>query len=210
MPGRIGRNGPLQQRINLLMVLQGPQDVQLLAHHPDTAQARVSLRIGSVLLYFRDWPSAAALARGWQQFSWEANQLPMDLRSSDPELRRVDNLRAATSIDVTGVIQVRGELQEVQGFAPRLLITMGRLEMLLGDRQAFTSVRTAIRDTEVLCASVLPKPDRPDLRSVAMERALQALKPPPTSGLNRADSPARPPLRRQRLPRAAVTERWRE
>jgi hypothetical protein len=209
MPGRSDRNGPLQQRINLLLALRGTQDVQLLAHHPDTAEASVSLRIGGALLYFRDWPSAVAMARGWEQLSREAMLLPARLRQPDSARRRVDNIRAVTAIDVVGVVQVRGELQRIPGFETRLLITMGRLEMLLGDRQAYTSVRTALRDTEVLCASVLPMPAKPDLRAIAMERALGALQPPQSSGLRRPDSPAQPPLQPQTVRRAQATEGWR-
>lgn len=195
----------MRQRINLMLTLRGAQDVHVVAHHPDTDSARVSARIGNALLYFHDWPSAAAIARGWHQMSREAFLLPRRLPEPAPDMRRVDRVRAVTSIDIEGVVQVGAEMVNTPGFERRLLVTMGRLEMLVLDRSAYDSVRTAFRDAEVLCSSVIPKAPGPTLHSIAVDRATRALtNPGPSVGRPPGATPRRPPLQPLRKAQTAA------
>lgn len=171
------RRTPVRQRVSVVLTLRGTQDTAVVAHHPQTDDATVSVRIGRTLIYFHDWAGAAAVMQGWRGVSHYAGRLPV-IGPIDPTSSAPDVMKAATAIDVVGSPRVVGLLRAPAGRPSRLVVTIDRLCLVIHDRKAYVSTRAAFVDAAELAERVLPKPAVPDLRLVAMERAGRALGAP--------------------------------
>jgi hypothetical protein len=167
-----------RQRLAVVLTLRGLQDTAVVAHHPRTDEAAVSVRIGRMLLYFREWVAAAAVTRGWREFSHHAAGLPLVSRPGSTSVRP-DAIQAATTMDVVGTPQISGYLRAPEGMASWLVVKIDQLGLVIHDRNAYASTRQAFVDAEALCDRVLPRPAVPDLRVAAMKQVERALSPPP-------------------------------
>lgn len=165
-----------RSRVNVVLRLSGMQDIAVVAHDPGTEQARVSVRIGRALLYFRDWSGTAAVARGWRALSGDAARLPA---VAGPDPASVGVLQAAVAIEVLGTPRVVGMLRAQAGLPGQLMVTIDQLGLVIQDRRAFATTRQAFLDAERLSEQTLPRPAAPDLREVAAARVERALAAPP-------------------------------
>ena len=171
------RRAPVRQRVSVVLTLRGTQDTAVVAHHPHTDDATVSVRIGRTLIYFHDWAGAAAVMQGWRGVSHHAARLPV-IGPADPTSSAPDVMKAATAIDVVGTPRVNGLLRAPAGQSSWLVVTIDRLGLVIHDRKAYVSTRAAFNDAAELAERVLPKPAVADLRVVAMQRASRALAAP--------------------------------
>jgi hypothetical protein len=164
------------QELNVLLSARGLQDCDVQAHHPHTDSAVVAVRIGGALLYFHDWASAATVSRGWARCSRDATWLPAQSRGSMRPQQVVEPVSAVSVIDVVGGagVPVGGRLETVEGRPKRLLVSVGRLAIVVHDRAAYGSLRTAFATAREMAAAVFP--GRPtDLHAVAGEIAARAM-----------------------------------
>ena len=195
------------QELNVLLSARGLQDCDVQAHHPHTDSAVVAVRIGGALMYFHDWASAATVSRGWARCSREATWLPAQSRGSTRPQQVVEPVSAVSVIDVVGgaAVPVAGRLEAIEGRPKRLFVSVGRLAIIVHDRAAYGSLRTAFATAREMAAAVFP--GRPtDLHTVAGEiaaRAMGSQRPsgrpatPSGRGPHRPCAPAdpQPPLR---------------
>ena len=173
----------------MLLTARGLQDCDVQAHHPHTDSAVVAVRIGAALVYFHDWASAATVSRGWARCSREAQWLPAQSRGSTRAQPMVEPVSAVSVIDVVGgaAVSVAGRLEAIEGRPKRLFVSLGRLAIIVYDRAAYGSLRTAFATAREQAAAVFPAQPA-ELRTVAAEIAAAAMGPTdPTS------RPVRPP-----------------
>ena len=84
-------------------------------------------------------------------------------------------------------VSVAGRLEAIEGKPKRLFVSLGRLAIIVYDRAAYGSLRTAFATARETAAAVFPGQPA-ELRTVAAEIAARAMGPThPTS------RPARPP-----------------
>jgi hypothetical protein len=177
------------QELNVLLTARGLQDCDVQAHHPQTDSAVVAVRIGAALVYFHDWASAATVSRGWARCSREAAWLPTQSRGATRAQQMVEPVSAVSVIDVVGgaAVPVAGRLEAIAGRPKRLFVSVGRLAIVVHDRAAYGSLRTAFATARETAAAVFPAGPA-DLRTVAAEIAAGAMGTPRATG-----RPARPP-----------------
>ena len=150
-----------------MLHVRGRQDVDIQAHHPYTDSAVVALRVGAALLYFHDWSSAATVSRAWSRCSTDAVWLPPRTRFSTRAEEATDPVSAVAVIDIFdgGELEVSTTLDSPPGEPKRLIVDIGRLEVVVHDRSAYLSLRTALTAARETAAAVfLPGPPR--LRAV--------------------------------------------
>lgn len=164
------------QELNVLLSARGLQDCDVQAHHPHTDAAVVAVRIGGALMYFHDWASAATVSRGWARCSREATWLPAQSRGSTRPKQVVEPVSAVSVIDVVGgaTVPVGSRLEAIEGRPKRLFVSVGRLAIIVHDRAAYGSLRTAFATAREMAAAVFP--GRPtNLHAVAGEIAARAM-----------------------------------
>src|SRR6478609_2805706 len=182
------------QELNVLLSARGLQDCDVQAHHPHTDSAVVAVRIGSALVYFHDWASAATVSRGWARCSRDATWLPAQSRGSTRPQQVVEPVSAVSVIDVVGgaAVPVAGRLEAIAGQPKRLFVSLGRLTIVVHDRAAYGSLRTAFATARETAASVFPGQPA-ELRTVAGQIAARAMGPAqPTSHSPRSAGTAHP------------------
>ena len=160
----------------MVLSARGLQDCDVQAHHPRTDSAVVAVRIGAALVYFHDWASAATVSRGWACCSREAAWLPAQSRGSTRLQQVVEPVSAVSVIDVVGgaAVPVAGRLEAVAGQPKRLFVGVGRLTIVVYDRAAYGSLRTAFATARETAASVFPGQPA-ELRTVAGEIAARVM-----------------------------------
>ena len=195
------------QEVNILLSARGLQDVDVQAHHPHTDNAVVAVRIGAALVYFHDWASAATVARGWARCSRDAAWLPAQSRQPTTTQPVTEPVTAVSVIDVVGgaAVSVAGRLETIAGHPKRLFTSIGRLTIVVHDRAAYTSLRTAFATARERAAAVFPARP-PELRTVAQEIAARAMGParPAVGHGPTRQRPRRTRRRRRPPPRTAV------
>ena len=88
----------------------------------------------------------------------------------------VEPVSAVSVIDVVGgaAVPVAGRLEAIEGRPKRLFVSVGRLAIIVHDRAAYGSLRTAFATARETAAAVFP--GRPaDLHTVAGEIAARAM-----------------------------------
>ena len=166
------------QELNVLLSARGLQDFDVQAHHPHTDSAVVAVRIGAALVYFHDRASAATVSRGWARCSRDAAWLPAQSRRPTSGQPGTEPVTAVSVIDVVGgaAVSVSGRLETIAGKPKRLFVSFGRLAIVVHDRAAYTSLRTAFATARETAAAVFPARP-PDLRSAAQEIVARAIGP---------------------------------
>src|SRR6185369_3866604 len=128
---------------------------------------------------------------GWSRCSREATWLPAQSRGSPRPQQIVEPVSAVSVIDVVGgaAVPVAGRLEAIEGRPKRLVVSVGRLAVIVHDRAAYGSLRTAFSTAREMAAAVFP--GRPaDLHTVAGEIAARAIGSQCTSG--RPATPSEP------------------
>ena len=143
----------------MLLTARGLQDCDVQAHHPQTESAVVAVRIGAALVYFHDWASAATVSRGWARCSREAQWLPAQSRGPTRAQPIVEPVSAVSVIDVVGgaAVSMAGRLEAIEGRPKRLFVSLGRLAIVVYDRAAYGSLRTAFATAREQAAAVFPR-----------------------------------------------------
>ncbi|MHA6622894.1 hypothetical protein [Pseudonocardia sp. DLS-67] len=197
-----------RQFVGVVLTLHGVQDFAVVAHHASTPEAAVSVRIGRMLMYIHDRPTAARFAATWRRFSHDALRLPRESgRPRVPPAAQDDrgSAEAAVLIDARGAPPASGQMLRPTGRASTLRIQLERVVFDVRDLGAFASTKRAFADAEALAASALPDPDPDAARRSVFERAAQALpadrRPRRVASPPRSD-PTRAPVRAPRLGRA--------
>ena len=103
----------------------------------------------------------------------------------------VEPVSAVSVIDVVGGagVSVAGRLEAIEGRPKRLFVSLGRLAIIVYDRAAYGSLRTAFATAREQAAAVFPAQPA-ELRTVAAEIAAAAMGP--TDPTSRPVRPVRP------------------
>jgi hypothetical protein len=193
-----------RQSVGVVLTLHGVQDFAVVSHHPGTAEATVSVRVGRILLYIHDRPTARVFAATWCRFGQDAMRLPRESgRPRVPPVQRAGRGSAETAvlIDARDAPPSSGQMLRPAGRPCLLRVQLERVVFDVRDIGAYASMRRAFVDAEALAGSVLPEPDCASAaRRTAFERAAQAL--PAHSRPRRADLTSRPAPASRPIPRA--------
>jgi hypothetical protein len=95
----------------------------------------------------------------------------------------VEPVSAVSVIDVVGGagVSVAGRLEAIEGRPKRLFVSLGRLAIVVYDRAAYGSLRTAFATARETAAAVFPGQPA-ELRTVAGEIAARAMGPGQPTG----------------------------
>jgi hypothetical protein len=168
-----------RQSVGVVLTLHGVQDFAVVAHHPGTAEAAVSVRVGRMLLYIHDRPTARVFAATWCRFGQDAMRLPRE--SGRPRVAPVQqagrgSAETAVLVDARDAPPSSGQMLRPAGRPCSLRVQLERVVFDVRDIGAYASMRRAFVDAEALAGSVLPEPDCASAaRRAAFERAAQAL-----------------------------------
>lgn len=114
-----------QQTLGVVLTLSGIQDCAVMAHHPDTENAVVSIRIGRALIYLHDPRAAATFAQAWRRHLYDAAKLPREHVRHRP-VAPAGCIGAAVVLDARGTPPAIGRLVQPPGRASYLWIQLGR------------------------------------------------------------------------------------
>ena len=78
----IGSEQRPRQAVGLFLTLVGSQEVSVQAHHENTDESVIAVRLGKALLYLHGLDTARQFAQAWQALGTEARSLPREIHPS--------------------------------------------------------------------------------------------------------------------------------
>lgn len=166
-----------RQSIAVVLTLAGVQDTAAAVHQPLTANAAISVRVGSSLLYLHDPATVAKFANAWVDMSEDARSLVREIGPAVvavmPGMREPGVVVHATGSPPCAGITVRDRDRY-----PYLRLQIGRVLFNVRDLGAYASTAGAFRQAVDFIPTAFGPHAEAGVRRKALEDAARAFHTP--------------------------------